>query len=330
MKLEAYQPPYTMTEKMVDLVAEISEAVGSITAWQHMNSNPQLRRSSRIRTIHASLAIENNSLSLDQMTAIIDGKRIAGTAAEIQEVKNAYKAYDQMLTFDPYSISNLLKAHALLMDGLVKESGCFRSGSVGVFNGDKLIHMAPPASMVQEDIEQLLNWAKASKAHPLIKSCVFHYEFEFIHPFADGNGRMGRMWNTLLLYKWKPVFAWIPVETVIQKRQAEYYAALGKADRSGDSTQFVEFLLLTFLETLHEIQREQQLPQRTALSPQMLLFLDKLGSEELSASEIMQRMGLKNRPAFRKTYLKPALDSMLIEMTLPEKPNSRNQKYRKR
>ncbi len=323
-----YVPPYIMTETTTNLIVEIGEKVGAITAWQHMNTTPRLRRDSRIRTIHASLAIENNSLSLDQVTDIIDGKRILGAPGEIREVKNAYEAYERLLSFNPYSIDDLLKAHGILMNGLVKEAGDFRSGGVGVFREEQVIHMAPPADLVPQHIANLLYWAETAKTHPLIKSSVFHYEFEFIHPFADGNGRMGRMWNTLLLYQWKPIFAWIPVETVIQERQDAYYNALGEADRIANAAPFIEFLLQAILDTLIEIEGNQIRTEK--ISSHIQLFLDKLGNDEFSASEIMKRMGLKNRPAFRKTYLQPALNSQLIEMTLPDKPNSKNQKYRKR
>lgn len=325
---ERYTPPYDTTEAIVSLVAEISEKIGSITAWQHMNTNPRLRRNSRIRTIHATLAIENNTLSLDQVTDVINGKRVLGAPKEIQEVKNAYEAYERLLAFNPYSAKDLQKAHAIMMNELVREAGCFRFGGVGVFKGDRIIHMAPPAQMVAEHIENLLEWLKSSKAHPLIKSCVFHYEFEFIHPFADGNGRMGRMWHTLLLYHWKPVFAWIPVEAVVWERQADYYDALGQADSVANATPFIEFLLQAILDTLHEIERGQQ-PQPD-ISPALQLLLDKLDGEALSAMELMQRMGLRNRPSFLKLYLHPALKQGLILMTIPDKPSSKNQKYRRK
>ncbi|MEA4964149.1 Fic family protein [Lutispora sp.] len=222
-----------------------------------------------------------------------------------------------------HSVNDLLKAHGILMNDLVKEAGRFRSGGVGVFKGEKVIHMAPPVDLVSQHIANLLRWTETTKVHSLIKSCVFHYEFEFIHPFADGNGRMGRMWNTLLLYQWKPIFAWIPVETVIQERQDVYYAALSEADRIANATPFIEFLLQAILDTLIEIEGDQMPTER--INPYIQLFLDKLGNDELSAGEIMKRMGLKNRPAIRKTYLQPALNSQLIEMTLPNKPNSKNQ-----
>lgn len=323
-----YTPPYRITDQMMNLVAAISEKVGSISSWQRMNANPRLRRSNRIRTIHASLAIENNTLSLEQVTAIINGKRVLGAPAEIQEVKNAYDAYEQLLSFDPYSISDLQAAHGILMRELVQEAGCFRSGGVGVFKGDRVIHMAPPAHLVPEHMENLLQWVQETKAHPLIKSCVFHYEFEFIHPFADGNGRMGRMWNTLLLYRWKPLFAWLPVESVIQSRQDAYYEALGMADRQADATPFVEYMLQAILDSLNEIEFDE--PQDMSIDPQMRLLLSKIGDEALSTSEIMRRLGLRNRPSFLRNYLHPALEQGLIEMTIPDKPSSRNQQYRKK
>ena len=240
---QQYTPPFTMTDRIIEKISEISELVGRITAWQDMNANPKLRRENRIKTIHSSLAIENNSLSLDQVTAIINGKRILGEPREIQEVKNAFEAYERLLSFDPYSAKDLLTAHHTLMNELVREAGMFRSGGVGVYKGEQLVHMAPPANMVQELIGNLLTWVKTSKVHPLVKSCVFHYEFEFIHPFADGNGRVGRLWHTLLLSKWNPAFAWLPVESIIHDRQQEYYETINASNEAGESTVFIEFML---------------------------------------------------------------------------------------
>ena len=328
MQQEQYTPPFSMTDAIIEKISEISELVGVITAWQDMNASPRLRRDNRIKTIHSSLAIENNSLSLDQVTAIINGKRILGEPREIQEVKNAFEAYERLLSFDPYSVDDLLTAHRTLMNELVREAGMFRSGGVGVYKGEQLVHMAPPANIVAELIGNLLAWVKTSKAHPLVKSCVFHYEFEFIHPFADGNGRMGRMWNTLLLYKWKPIFAWLPIETLIRERQDAYYAALGKADKAADATPFVEFLLSIIFDTLYEISEGQQ--DKQDLSVPVRLLLEKLDGDTLSAQQIMERLGLKNRASFRKLYLVPALEQKLIEMELPDKPNSSKQRYRKK
>ncbi|WIW69870.1 Fic family protein [Anaerosinus gibii] len=252
-----YKPPFSITDDMIQMLSEISEFIGHINVSNHLSTNPKLRRANRIKTIQASLAIENNSLSLDQVTAILNGKRILGAPQEIREVKNAYEAYEILLDFEPLSIEDMLKAHKILMLDLVKENGRFRSGGVGIFNGDKVVHVAPPANRVLELMQELIEWYKESKVHPLIKSCVFHYEFEFIHPFADGNGRMGRMWHTLLLSQWKEVFAWIPIETLVKERQAEYYEALGKADRDADSTVFIEFMLIIIRDVLSEMTTQE-------------------------------------------------------------------------
>lgn len=324
---ETYNPPYTITNKIVDLIAEISELIGQITVTSGLNNNPKLRRANRIKTIQASLAIENNTLTVEQITALLNGKRILGTPAEIKEVKNAYEVYEQLLTFNPYSVSDLLKAHSILMADLVKNSGHFRTGGVGVFKGRQVVHMAPPAEFVPEHIGNLINWYQKSTAHPLIKSAVFHYEFEFIHPFADGNGRMGRLWHTLLLAEWKEILAWIPVETLVKERQEEYYDALGKADKEADSTVFVEFMLTALRDALKEIPpTDQDGDQET---DQVKKLLQVLADDTLTAAELMERLSLKHRPTFRKNYLKPALAKGLIEMTVPDKPNSKNQKYRK-
>ena len=324
---DSYSPPFAVTSEIVILVSEISELVGAITTWENMNANPQLRRDRRIRTIHASLAIENNSLSLDQVTAIINGKRILGAPGEIQEVKNAYEAYEHSLGFDPCSVSDLLKAHKILMRDLVDEAGVFRSGGVGVFAGGNLIYMAPPASLVSGQVEALLHWLQQDNAHPLIKSCVFHYEFEFIHPFTDGNGRMGRMWQTLYLSRWKPLFAWLPVETLIRERQDAYYAVLGASNRAANATPLIEFLLMVIRDALREIADSS--PIGIHASKQVMALLSALSTDTLTASELMARVGIKSRSTFRQNYLEPALKQGLITMTIPDKPNSRNQKYRK-
>ena len=251
--MERYSPPYKITEKIINLVAEISEQIGVITVKNEDIINPKLRRENQIRSIHFSLAIENNTLSLSQVTDIINGKRVLGAPDEIREVKNAYEAYNLLLSFDPYSVDDMLKAHKILMADLSKEAGRFRSGGVGIFAGKQLVHMAPPAKIVPNHISNLINWAKKSDAHSLIKSCVFHYEFEFIHPFDDGNGRMGRMWQTLLLYQWKPIFAWLPIEELVKERQQNYYDVLAESDKAGESTVFVEFMLSAICDTLLKI-----------------------------------------------------------------------------
>ena len=254
---EAYQPPFQITEEITNLIVEIGEYVGSITTYESMRQNPVLRRENRIKLIYSSLAIEQNTLSLDQVTDVIEGKRVLGPPQDIREVKNAYEAYERVSSLDPYSVKNLLLANKLLMDGLVKAASSFRSGNVGVYAGDQLIHAGTPAKYVPELIAQLMTWLKNSKLHPLVKSCIFHYEFEFIHPFADGNGRTGRLWQSLILQNWKDVFAWLPVETLVHEHQEEYYDVLGRAYKAGDSTEFVEFMLSMIRDALKEVSENQ-------------------------------------------------------------------------
>lgn len=330
MEHKEYSPPFQITDAIIEKISEISELIGSISTLQDRDTNPRLRRDNRIKTIHSSLAIENNSLSLEQVTSIINGKRILGEPKEIQEVKNAFEAYERLLAYDPYSVADLLAAHKTLMNELVREAGTFRSGNVGIYKGDALVHMAPGPNMVPELVSQLFAWLKNAKAHPLVKSCVFHYEFEFIHPFTDGNGRMGRMWNTLLLYKWKPLFAWLPIETLIRERQDGYYAALRQSDQACDATPFVEFLMAVICDTLREIALTQQSGIETEITSPVKLLVEKLGYDTLTARQIMERLGLKNRSYFRKRYLVPALGQHLIEMEFPDKPNSSKQRYRLR
>ena len=325
---EQYNPPYTITNKIVALIAEISELIGHITVTSGLNNNPKLRRDNRIKTIQASLAIENNTLTVEQITALLNGKRILGTPAEIKEVKNAYEVYEQLLTFNPFSVSDLLKAHGILMADLVKNAGHFRTGGVGVFKGSRVVHMAPPAEFVPEHIANLLSWYQQSTAHPLVKSAVFHYEFEFIHPFADGNGRMGRLWHTLLLTAWKEILAWIPVETLVKKRQEKYYEALGKADKEADSTVFAEFMLTALRDALKDIPTTDLVGD--PVTDPVAKLLAVLADKELSISELMKLLNLKHKPTFRNNYLKPALAKGVIEMTVPDKPSSKNQKYRRK
>ena len=333
--MNAYSPPFTIKEDITVLVGEISEEIGRISVLEEGHITPHLRRRNRIRTIHSSLAIEHNSLSMDQVTAIIDGKRVLGNPNEIREVRNAYEAYNLLLELDPLSVDDLLKAHGLMMAGLVPENGKFRSRGVGVFDGEKLIHMAPPAELVPSHIRSLLSWYNESRLHPLIKSSVFHYEFEFIHPFSDGNGRIGRMWHTLLLGKWKELFFWLPIEELIQVRQREYYAALRASDQSADSSVFVSFMLGVIKDSLEEISvkgvcSDQVCDQESdQVANPVRRLLAALGDETLSAIELMNRLGLSHRPTFRKNYLDPSLEAHLIERTIPDKPNSSKQKYRK-
>ena len=249
----SYEPPFKITSKAINLISQISEKIGEISALENTERTVQLRKKNRIKTIHSSLAIENNSLTIEQITAIIEGKRVFGPPNEIQEVKNAVQAYELLLNLNPYKQNDLLKAHQLMMNDLVKHSGKYRKGGVGIFDGKGVVHVAPPADRVPFLMNDLFDWLKSSDAHPLIKSCVFHYEFEFIHPFEDGNGRMGRLWQTVILTEWKPIFAWLPIETLIKENQKLYYKALGISDSNADSTEFIEFMLSIILKTIKEI-----------------------------------------------------------------------------
>ena len=254
---ETYQPPFHMTEEITNLIVEIGQYVGAITMYEAMYQNPVLRRENRIRSIHSSLAIEQNTLSLDQVSDVIGGKRVLGPPQDIREVKNAYKAYEYISGLDPYSVKDLLLAHRLMMKGLVKEAAVFRSGNVGAYDGDRLIHAGTPSRYVPELVAQLMAWLKKSKYHPLVKSCIFHYEFEFIHPFADGNGRIGRLWQSLILQKWNDIFTWLPLETLVHENQEEYYRVLKLADNAADSTEFVAFMLGMIRDALKELSENQ-------------------------------------------------------------------------
>ena len=248
-----YEPPFKITSQIIDLISQISEAVGEINSLENSPRHLELRKENRIKTIHSSLAIENNSLSLEQITAIVEGKRVLGSPNEIQEVKNALQAYELLLTLNPYEEKDLLKAHKLMMADLVERNGKYRKDGVGIFDGNQVVHLAPPADRVPFLMSDLFEWLKNSDVHPLIKSCFFHYEFEFIHPFQDGNGRMGRLWQTVILKEWKSVFAWLPIETLIKENQVEYYNALNSSDSDANSTNFTVFMLQTILRTIKEI-----------------------------------------------------------------------------
>ena len=247
------QPPFEITHRMIDDVAEIAALVGNLTATDALSASPTLRRSNRIRTIHGSLAIEQNTLTLEQVTAVLNGKQVLAPPRDIAEVRNAYEIYERLEDLDPYSVDDLLTAHGILTRGLVEESGMFRTKPVGVVDREgRILHFGTLPQYVPDLVLELLDWARTSEVHMLIRSCVFHYELELIHPFADGNGRMGRLWHTLLLFQWNPVFAWLPVESIIHARQQAYYDAINASNEAGESTAFVEFMLSAIQASLIE------------------------------------------------------------------------------
>jgi Fic family protein len=267
--MDNYSPVFSITPEVMALAYKIGGTLERINIIREQVLSPTLRRANRIRTIHSSLWIEANTLSLDEVTDVIDGKTVAGPAKDIQEVKNAMEAYRTLLDCDPYSVKSLLAEHLTLMDSLVAGPGRFRQGHVGVFDGAVPVHVAPPPQMVPELVEQLLAWVKHSELPQVVKSCIFHYEFEFIHPFADGNGRMGRMWQTLLLYQENPIFGWLPVETIVAQRQMEYYDAIQQSTRRNDSGIFATFMLQALQDALEELRSSQDAPH------------DKTGDESL-------------------------------------------------
>lgn len=291
-----YTPPFIITDEILQLVSEISEQIGALNVMlgERMPS-PLLRKENQIKTIHSSLAIEHNSLSLQQVTDVIDGKHVLGAPNEILEVKNALQAYQLMQELDAFKEADLLRAHGLMMADLVDGAGKYRRAGVGVFDNDRCIHMAPPAGRVPQLMSDLFEWLKQTKTHPLISSCVFHYEFEFIHPFMDGNGRMGRYWQTLLLSHWKGIFAWIPVETMVKKHQQQYYNAIAQSDTKGDSTVFITFMLKCILETINQekIVMDKVTDKVTDKSEDKILLLIQ-NNPSITISEMMRQLEMSD------------------------------------
>lgn len=318
MSEDEYKPPYVLTERILDLVERIGEALGRASVE---GPSLRLRRANRIRSIHGSVAIEGNTLSKEQVSAILDGKRVIAPPREILEVQNALEAYDQLNEWSPFVNSDLLSAHAVMM-GLLDVPGKYRLKNVGVAGSEGIIHIAPPADRVPFLMSDLLHWLETTKLHPLVASAVSHYEFEFIHPFADGNGRMGRLWQTLILSRWNEAFGDISVESMIHAHQQEYYAAINESSAAVNCGPFIEFMLQVILESIQSDQVDDQ------VSDQVKRLLKTVGNRQISAIELMESLRLSHRPTFRKNYLHPALEAGLIEMTMPNSPKSPTQKYR--
>ncbi len=330
--MTTYTPPYENTDKILSLVASISEKIGRVTERSNLDSKPHLRKNNKIKSIHSSLAIEANSLSLGEVKDVINGKIVLGAEKEIQEVKNAYAAYEEVSTVDVYSIKDLKRLHGIMTKYLVDMSGDFRLGEEGVFAGDKCVFMAPPARLVPEQMENLFSWMKKNKeiVHPLILAAVFHYEFVFIHPFTDGNGRMARLWHTAILTKWQPIFEFIPIESQIEKFQSGYYDAISKCHIDGTSTVFIEFILEQINAILDEVGSSISSPGSN-ISEYVTKLLNVMEFDTpYTANEILSLLGLKSKEALRKNYLNPAINDGLVIMTEADKPNSRNQRYIKK
>ena len=324
-----YKPPFTITNEILAYVSSISEKVGRISAISNLESKPHLRRNNRIKSIHSSLKIEANSLSLGQVRDVINGKMVLGEQKEIQEVKNAYAAYERFSEIQPFSIKSIKLFHGIMTKYVLEESGDFRRGEEGVFNGDECIFMAPPAQLVPQLMDDLFMWMQKEKnnVHPLIMSSVFHYEFVFIHPFADGNGRMARLWHTAMLAQWKSVFEYIPIESQIEKFQNEYYEAIARCHVEGDSTLFIEFMLSQIDKILDDVSAQVS-EDNEHLSEYLKRLLAVMEYDvPYTSNTLMEKLGLKSKEGFRRNYLRPAIDMNLIRMTIPDKPNSRNQRY---
>ncbi|MBO5857446.1 MAG: Fic family protein [Clostridia bacterium] len=330
--MSGYTPPYEITDKILSLVASISEKIGRVTERSNLDSKPHLRKNNKIKSIHSSLAIEANSLSLGEVKDVLNGKIVLGAEKEIQEVKNAYIAYDEISTVDVYSLNELKRLHGIMTKYLVDISGEFRLGEEGVFDGDKCIFMAPPARLVPEQMENLFTWMKKSKdiVHPLILAAVFHYEFVFIHPFTDGNGRMARLWHSAILTRWQPIFEFIPIESQIEKFQSGYYVAISKCHIDGTSTAFIEFILEQINAILDEIGSSLTSPA-SSISEYVSKLLNVMEFDTpYTANDILTLLGLKSKETLRKNYLTPAINDGFVVMELPDKPNSKNQRYIKK
>jgi Fic family protein len=280
------KPPYQITSKILKLISSISEKIGEINAAYLYKPPTELRKKNRIKTIQASLEIEGNSLSLDQVTAILDNKKITAPKKDILEVKNAIKAYEIIDSYNHASLTSFCKAHATLMNGLIENSGKIRTKSIGILKSPTVTHIAPPGDIVKSLVKDLFDYLKKDNDLLLIKSCVFHYEIEFIHPFMDGNGRMGRLWQTVILSQYSPVFEFLPVELLIKARQTEYYRILDKSDNKGDSTGFMEFMLQIINESLEELLINQNV--NLTSQDRMAIFREKIGESTFNRQDYMR------------------------------------------
>lgn len=330
--MENYIPPFTITNIMLDRISSIMKKIGKLDNYKDLNKMPILRRNNRIKSIHSSLAIEANSLSFEQVKDIIDGKLVIGPKNEIQEVQNAYKAYLKINEVNPYSIKDLKIMHGILTYLTINDSGVFRKGGEGVFdeNGN-CIFVCPPPEQIDKLMTQLFNWMKDNKEkiHPLILSSIFHYEFVFIHPFSDGNGRTARLWQNVILSNWENLFEYVPIETEIMKYQKEYYQAINNCNNIGESTEFIEFMLKMIDEVLDKL-IDGVNKQINHISTYVKRLLDVMEVGILyTSTELMNLLDMKSRISFRDNYLNPAINNGLVKMSYPEMPTNKNQTYYK-
>ncbi|MBN2825840.1 MAG: Fic family protein [Campylobacterales bacterium] len=291
-----YKPPYTITSKMVHLVSEISEELTRVEYHKRDIITPKLRKKNRIKTLAGTLEIEGNFMGEERITAILEGKPVLGTMEEIAEVKGVIEAYKRLESYRYDSLDDLLESHRLLMSGILTSAGCFRSMNVGVGGSDGVSHVAPPHGIVPDLMKDLFDWLQSSDEHPLIKSCVFHYEFEFIHPFADGNGRIGRLWQSVMLYDWREVFIVMPTESIVRDHQEAYYQALEDAESAGESTPFIEFMLEVLLKTVRKVGNGVGNGVGNTLSENQIKIIESIKQNpKISAAKLSQSVGISKR-----------------------------------
>ena len=330
--MDKYIPPFDISNEMLKKVSDIMEKIGKLDSFTNLDKTPYLRKQTKINSVHSSVAIENNPLSLEQVKDVINGKLVIGEQKDIQEVKNAYKAYEMLKDINPYSIDDLKKVHGVMTFLVEEVSGEFRTSSEGVFDDNgNCIFVCPPGDRVNSLMNDLFEWLNENKdtIHPLILSSIFHYEFVFIHPFTNGNGRTVRLWQNSILYKWKDIFEYLPIESKIHKYQDEYYDSIAKCHKNANSNVFIEFMLKMIDETLDEAISTSHLPiTNETININKLLDVMESG-KPMTATEIMEKLGIKSKETLRGQYLDPAIKQGLVSLTVPDKPTSKNQMYYK-
>lgn len=339
--MAGYRPPFRMTNAIIDGLTKISEQLGRMMVLGMDNIPDSLYEECHIHNIHSTLFMDGKTLEQVKVREILDVKD--ATDESVREVQNIYRLYQSITEINPFSMEDLLMSHAVLMDGISKENGKFRTGEVRVYEGNRVLHVASPFRFVSKQVSELLEWYKDSQMHPLIKSAVFRFEFECIHPFSEGNARLGRLWHRILMGQWKNLFYYLPIEDWIIGDQDKYFAALAKAYKEGDGNAFVEMFLNFILRSLEELEdfkknylrtsndqeKVQEAQADYANNTNISKLLEIVKDKEVSALEMMHCLGLKHRPTFRNNYLNPALESGALVRTVPDKPNSKNQKYKK-
>ena len=330
--MDKYIPPFEISNEMLKKVSDIMEKIGKLDSFTNLDKTPYLRKQTKINSVHSSVAIENNPLSLEQVKDVINGKLVIGEQKDIQEVKNAYKAYEMLKDINPYSIDDLKKVHGVMTFLVEEVSGEFRTSSEGVFDDNgNCIFVCPPGDRVNSLMNDLFEWLNENKdtIHPLILSSIFHYEFVFIHPFTNGNGRTVRLWQNSILYRWKDIFEYLPIESKIHKYQDEYYDSIAKCHKNANSNVFIEFMLKMIDETLDEAISTSHLPitNETININKLLDVMES--SKPMTATEIMEKLGIKSKETLRGQYLDPAIKQGLVSLTIPDKPTSKNQMYYK-